>query len=58
MRGSRLRGNDGGLTLILTFSPQGRRDHTGGRDAEPVSEVAPKALTSFVQDDIRCQERL
>ena len=28
MRGSRLRGNDGGLTLILTFSPQGRRDLT------------------------------
>ena len=31
---------------------------TGGWDAEPVSEVAPKALTSFVQDDIGCQERL
>ena len=33
-RGSRLRGNDGGLrlravTLILTFSPQGRRDLKG-----------------------------
>ena len=31
----------------------------GGRSSyELVSEVVPKALTSFVQNDIGCQQRL
>ena len=45
--------------LLRTWMPAfAGMTETGDRDAEPVSEVAPKALTSFVQDDIGCQERL
>ncbi len=57
-------GEKGQLGTGRGLHPPNDEPHRGGAgltlegDAELVSEVAPKALTSFLKSDIRCQQRL